>query len=127
MSWDKRIDVSDLVGKIMFSVINKDNCEIIFETTEGETYKLLHTQDCCEGVYVEDIVGDLNDLIGVPILKAEESSNSEDPPAQLGGNESYTWTYYKFATAHGYVDIRWYGSSNGYYSESVDFIKLKGD
>ena len=112
---------SDLKGKILSEIQNINNDQLIFTTTEGEKFKLYHSQDCCESVSIEDINGDLKDLIGNPLILAEETSN------ELGnelGNESETWTFYRLATVKGYVDIRWIGISNGYYSESVYFEKV---
>lgn len=109
-----RVAFESLVGKTFKSVVNSGD-KLDFETIDGEKYKMFHQQDCCEHVSIEDIVGDLNDLIGSPILAASETSNQGD---------SQTWTYYSIATIKGAVSIRWYGESNGYYSESVDLIRV---
>lgn len=114
----------DLVGKVLVSVENRDSEELIFTLDNGEAYKLYHSQDCCEGVSIEDIIGDLNDLVGSPILMAEEVTHSDENPEGVPDKDcqdSFTWTFYKLATIKGYVTIRWYGESNGYYSESVDW------
>lgn len=54
---------------------------------------------------------------------AEEATNRDLEP-MYPDTESYTWTFYKFATIKGYVTIRWYGTSNGYYSEEVSFREV---
>ena len=113
------INVSILLGKTIIDITNNNDEEIVFKTDDGQIYKMLHEQDCCESVFIEDIVGNLGDLLHSPVLMAEEVSQNDE-----GAEESGTWTFYKFATLKGYVTIRWYGSSNGYYSESVDFIEL---
>lgn len=117
--------LSDLQGQILSSVVTDDeNTELIFTTVKGVKCKLYHNQDCDESVWIEDINGDLNDLVGVPILLLEEISNNTDTPLP-NSDVSYTWTYYRIATRKGFVSIRWYGTSNGYYSESVDFVLLE--
>lgn len=125
------VPFTELIGKTLTNVIVSDNKDQIdFVADDGTTYRMYHIQDCCESVDIEDITGDLSDLIGSPILKAEESTDTGSPKTEEYGSgysytdESSTWTFYKLATIKGYVDIRWYGSSNGYYSESVDFVKL---
>lgn len=112
-------ELHDLFGKTLTSVENVNGEELVFTTTEGRKYRLYHYQDCCESVFIESIVGDLNDLVGEPLLMVEESSNEGE--SEYGTS---TWTFYKFATRKGYVDVRWFGESNGYYSESVDFEEV---
>ena len=115
-----------LIGKILLSVDGNVGSDAMnFTTADGEIYQLYHGQDCCESVYIESIVGDISDLIGSPILAAEEVSSQENPRDIRKEFESVTWTFYKLATIKGYVDIRWCGESNGYYSENVDFKRVK--
>jgi hypothetical protein len=117
---------SDLVGKTFAEVSNVGNEIIRFVDLGGVTYELFHEQDCCENVYVEDICGDLSDLVGTPILAAEEAESLDHPEGYKPEYEpeSFTWTFYKLATIKGSVTIRWLGESNGYYSESVDFRRV---
>ena len=113
----------ELLGKTLTKIEQGSYGETLsFTTSDGEVYMSYHEQDCCESVLIEDIVGDLDDLIGYPILVAEENTNRDDTMGKED-LESFTWTFYKLATIKGYVTIRWFGTSNGYYSESVKFIK----
>jgi hypothetical protein len=123
--YNKKVEFSELLGKIIIDIsgLEKDGLEVVFTCSDGKEYKMEHYQDCCESVWIEDIAGNVSDLIGYPITMAEEESNSDNPPLNEY-DESYTWTYYKLATIKGYVTIRWYGESNGYYSESVDFEEV---
>lgn len=114
--------IKELIGQTFTSVI-ADDTRIVFENSEVK-YEFYHCQDCCEDVYIEDICGDLDDLVGTPLLIAEESVSNENPEGiTKEDQDSFTWTFYKFATTKGYVDVRWYGESNGYYSESIDLAK----
>lgn len=117
-------EFAQLKGQVLKSIKQVGSDEIHMELESGEKFKLYHEQDCCECVTVEDITGNLEDLVGSPLLMAEEVSNSDEPGigySEDSPHESYTWTYYKFATIKGYVTIRFYGYSNGYYSERVTF------
>lgn len=124
--YENHCPISTLIDKTLVRAEKLGDDVIVFVTDAGEAYRMWHSQDCCESVYVEDIAGDLRDLIGSPILQAEEAENRGNPKSEKIGDtdyedESHTWTFYKLATIKGGVTIRWYGSSNGYYSEGVDF------
>jgi len=124
MGYLDRCEVSVLIGKTITEIEN--NRDLIFKCDDGAEYKMYHDQYCCESVAIESIDGDILDLIGVPIVMAEEIADDSYEESHKSDYEpdSCTWTFYKFATVKGYVTIRWYGESNGYYSESVDFEKI---
>lgn len=108
----------DLVGKKIVRIegMYKDSEEIFFYTDDGLVYRMYHPRDCCESVYVEDVVGDPLDLLNAEVLVAEVSTKEDSHGCDL-----LQWTFYKLATFNGYIDLRWYGSSNGYYGVDVNF------
>jgi len=118
MSYRDLCEIKELVGKTLIAVTNQGDERIVFETN-NETFTMYHEQDCCENVRVEEIIGDLKDLVESPILHAEEVSSTATEVSESG-----TWTFYKIATIKGSVTIRWLGESNGYYSESVYFCRV---
>ncbi len=99
--------------------VTDDNDSLIFENEKAQ-YVFSHRRDCCESVYVDEVIGDLSDLENLPLLVSRLDTNQEGPKLN---EESYTWTFYSFATFKGYVTVRFLGSSNGYYSEEVDIWK----
>ena len=120
MNTEEKKQLRNFIGQQFFSIETGD-AEILFYCSDGNIWKMYHEQDCCESVYIEDIEGDLNDLINTDILNAEQVCNNKEDDEW---HDSVTWTFYKFATIKGYVTIRWVGSSNGYYSESVDLTPM---
>jgi len=120
--WDKWNDPDDLsimVGKVPFAIEqDNENDEIVFIFEDGFACKFYHDQCCCESVTIDDVNGDWNDLIGVPLLVAEDRSDKTENYDQ---DDCHTWTFYTFRSIKGSVDVKWYGESNGYYSEEVDF------
>lgn len=109
---------STLLGKTITSIsLSEDH--IKFYTTSG-TFLQYHEQDCCETVWLESHDGDINDLIGSPLVMAEEiiehTSGTDD-------FESITYSFYKLATIKGSCTFTWRGTSNGYYSETVELYK----
>lgn len=123
--WDDRhLNFGALVGLVIDNVIVSDS-NIDFEVGD-DVYRLYHEQDCCESVYVEDFCGDKEDLVDSPVQFARVDTNVNREPVYKG-EESYTWTFYNIGTLKGSVNIRFYGSSNGYYSEGVSFVLVDGD
>lgn len=116
----KSADFSDLQGKTITSIygLEKGSGNVMFVCSDGTTYNMFHYQDCCEQVDIEDIAGNVEDLIGTPITLAYEAT---------GGADGGTYTFYHIGSVKGYVCIRWLGTSNGYYSEKVDFEQVLSD
>ena len=98
--------------------------EVRIKTLEGNELVLRYEPDCCASCTICQVDGDVEDLRAKLVMCEEVGNVHElDMKTERGDDsddwhESFTWTFVKFATVKGYVTLRWYGSSNGYYSES---------
>ncbi len=105
-----------LQGRVILAIEGAtEHSEEVRIVTALGTYVLRHEQDCCEHVSVADVTGDPAELVGALVVVAEVSIDGGDC---AGGSQ--TWTFYRIQTPQGDLDIRWFGESNGYYSEGVD-------
>lgn len=122
MSWYSydSCDIREFVGKTPTEIVNESD-KLRFRMSDGSEYVMMHRQDCCENVSIEDISGDLNDLLNHPITVAEERSNYVT--VEYGDAQ---WTFYELQGSRGYATIRWYGTSNGYYGTSVSILRVAG-
>ena len=111
-------NIKDMVGKKVVGIYyDEENFQIL---TDDCVYAFYHNQDCCESVYLTQVDGISDKIIGSRIVMAEEVVDAKD--TKYG---HITWTFYKIGTTKGMIDFRWQGESNGYYSESVDLIKIE--
>lgn len=108
--------ITEIFGNTAVSITGMKNGsdEITIKFDNGKHVKFYHEQDCCEEVKVEDVCGDVEDLIGSPFLVARQAISKSETE-----QETSTATFYEFATIKGSVTVRWVGTSNGNYSESV--------
>ena len=105
--------------------LEQDSEQIRIYFNTGEVLFLYHMQDCSETVFVEQVDGDPKRHEGAIFYELEEKIDDPElenridyvPPME----DSYTWTFYTLKTSKGYLDFRWFGTSNGYYSETVEW------
>lgn len=94
----------DLLGKT-FDSVQKIYDELQFIGTEQVT--IYPKQDHYESITINNITGDLKDLVGEPLLEAEFDVET-GVERGLVANYPYTFITYKFTTKKGIVTVRWY-------------------
>ena len=88
-----------------------------FITENGDVYQLFNGNDTCDELGLKDIEGDLDDLIGSPIILAEVTESDYIEYTER------VWIFYRLATAKGYVVIRFYTTTDGWYSDDAITVR----
>ena len=110
--------IDDLVGKVIKGWAYSDMYFQIL--TDDHIYIFYHEYDCCESVWLTQVDGISDKIIGSRIVIAEVVTDEKD--TEYG---PITWSFYKIGTNKGMIDFRWQGESNGYYSETVGLVKVE--
>lgn len=103
--------------------VKQGSDSVIFHCKDGYSVELTHIFSCCEDVYLYDSDNfaaierkDGSDIYtDTRWAKLEVETQEAQPQSQ----SSATWTFYKIQTNKGYDTLRWFGESNGNYSEDV--------
>ena len=122
-NYSQPISIDQIKGMTITAVIYKESNESLLIHLNTHVLEMIHHRDCCETVYLADVVGAFEDLIGYPLLEVSESI-VDIATADM----SSTTSYYNFRTVKASVQLRWLGESNGFYSETIDcYLYPTGD
>jgi hypothetical protein len=114
IEYAQAINIDQIKGMAITAVVYKESDESLHIHLNTHVLEMIHHQDCCETVYLADVVGEFEDLIGYPLIEVSEST------VDIGNDDiSSTASYYNFKTLKASVQLRWVGESNGYYSETI--------
>lgn len=121
----EKMGIEELKGKTIVEVTgcNEESEEIVFKCDDGTSFIMFHYQDCCENVQVDKIEGDIENLLGSPVIEVTEE-NPNRPIADGEYIDSFTWTDFTITTEKGSVVFQWLGCSNGYYGETPCFKEI---
>ena len=111
-------DIKDMVGKKITGIYYDE--EYFQIRTDDCVYAFYHEQDCCESVWLTQVDGISDKIIGSRIVIAEVVTDEKD--TEYG---HITWSFYKIGTNKGIIDFRWQGESDGGYSEIVNLVKVE--
>jgi len=113
-----------LVGEILTHIdVDADNEEILLTTQSGRRFRVYHNQNCCENVNIVDTEGEWHTLLNKKLVEVKHTEYDDGVPP-YDGCESYTKTAILFRVDDATVISRWVGTSNGYYSETVDLAEI---
>lgn len=85
----------------------------------GKILVFTHKQDCCESVHFSSSDYPIADMIGDTVTKIEMRTECNDHNDE---NMSETWSFIYIHTTKDVNVLKWQGSSNGWYSETPDWI-----
>ena len=115
---NNRCNIDELVGKVVRGLAyDEDYFQIL---TDDCVYIFYHEYNCCESVWLTQVDGISDKIIGSRIVIAEVVTDEKD--TEYG---HITWSFYKIGTNKGMIDFRWQGESDGGYSETVDLVKIE--
>ncbi len=119
MSWYDD-ETKTLISKTLknFNVVDGEELYLYFE--DDSVAKFYHSQDCCESVNIIGLgYSNFKDHLGSKITAFLWDENDGNAEYEY---ESATLTDLTFYFDKDSVTVSFWGESNGYYSESVDFM-----
>lgn len=118
-------ELSDLIGNV-FDTVTLNGGAVEFYNNNKLMFCLHHEQSCCEIVELIDGFDELHLLQNGPIMQSYATYSHDGELKYTENGNSYdnlTWSFYTFSTFYHSVTLRFYGQSNGCYSETVDLYR----